>query len=94
MIAVAMVAETNQKTSKDLWNAAAPLIRRLEKHPFLVDMVYGTLDVESFKYYAIQDAVSSFFAIHIRHWETQSIADSNSLHCSCTYVILAIACTY
>lgn len=43
--------------TQDFWNAAAPLIRVTEKHPFLVAMVDGTLDMESFRYYVIQDAL-------------------------------------
>uniref|UniRef100_A0A7S2EAE9 Thiaminase-2/PQQC domain-containing protein n=1 Tax=Trieres chinensis TaxID=1514140 RepID=A0A7S2EAE9_TRICV len=39
------------------WDAAAPLIAVTEKHPFLVSMVDGTLDLERFRYYAIQDAL-------------------------------------
>ena len=39
------------------WDAAAPLIKVTEKHPFLVSMVDGTLDDEPFKYYVVQDAL-------------------------------------
>lgn len=39
------------------WDAAAPLIAVTEKHPFLVAMVDGTLDLEKFRYYVIQDAL-------------------------------------
>ena len=39
------------------WDAAAPLISVTEKHPFLVSMVDGTLDLENFRYYVIQDAL-------------------------------------
>jgi len=39
------------------WNAAAPIIAVTEKHPFLVAMVDGTLDLENFKYYVLQDAL-------------------------------------
>lgn len=44
-------------SAQDLWNAAAPLIRVTENHPFLVAMVDGTLDMESFRYYVVQDAL-------------------------------------
>lgn len=40
-----------------LWDAAAPLIAVTEKHPFLVAMVDGTLSIDSFRYYVIQDAL-------------------------------------
>ncbi len=43
--------------SQAFWDAAAPLISITEKHPFLVAMVDGSLDLESFRYYAIQDAL-------------------------------------
>lgn len=39
------------------WDAAAPLISVTENHPFLVSMVDGTLDVENFRYYVVQDAL-------------------------------------
>lgn len=39
------------------WDAAAPLISVTEKHPFLVSMVDGTLDLENFQYYVVQDAL-------------------------------------
>jgi thiaminase (transcriptional activator TenA) len=44
-------------TSQDFWNAAKPLITVTEKHPFLVAMVDGTLALENFRYYVIQDAL-------------------------------------
>jgi len=40
-----------------LWKAAANVIRATEKHPFLVDMVNGTLHLDNFRYYVIQDAL-------------------------------------
>ena len=42
--------------SQSAWDAASPLISVTEKHPFLVSMVNGTLDLINFRYYAIQDA--------------------------------------
>jgi len=44
-------------SAQALWDAAAPLIAVTEKHPFLVAMVDGTLDMESFRYYVVQDAL-------------------------------------
>jgi thiaminase (transcriptional activator TenA) len=44
-------------TSQDFWERAAPLIAVTEKHPFLVAMVDGTLDMENFRYYVVQDAL-------------------------------------
>ncbi|KAL7533145.1 hypothetical protein ACHAWF_004357 [Thalassiosira exigua] len=44
--------------SQSLWDAAyAPLISATESHPFLVSMVDGTLDLASFRYYVVQDAL-------------------------------------
>ena len=43
--------------AQSFWNAAAPLISATERHPFLVSMVDGTLSLENFQYYAIQDAL-------------------------------------
>eukprot|EP00550_Attheya_septentrionalis_P000044 CAMPEP_0198285238 /NCGR_PEP_ID=MMETSP1449-20131203/4566_1 /TAXON_ID=420275 /ORGANISM="Attheya septentrionalis, Strain CCMP2084" /LENGTH=237 /DNA_ID=CAMNT_0043982583 /DNA_START=110 /DNA_END=823 /DNA_ORIENTATION=- len=44
------------QSAQALWDKAAPLIAVTEQHPFLVAMVDGTLDMESFQYYVIQDA--------------------------------------
>ena len=43
--------------AQSLWDAAADLIKVTETHPFLVAMVDGSLSEESFRYYAIQDAL-------------------------------------
>jgi len=43
--------------AQSFWDAAAPLISVTEKHPFLVSMVDGTLDLEKFQYYVVQDAL-------------------------------------
>ena len=44
-------------SAQALWDAAAPLIAVTENHPFLVAMVDGSLDMESFRYYVVQDAL-------------------------------------
>lgn len=44
-------------STKDFWEKAAPLIAVTEKHPFLVAMVDGTLKMENFRYYVVQDAL-------------------------------------
>ena len=44
-------------STKDFWEKAAPLIAVTEKHPFLVAMVDGTLNMENFRYYVVQDAL-------------------------------------
>lgn len=43
--------------AQSLWDTAAPLISVTERHPFLVSMVDGTLPLENFQYYVIQDAL-------------------------------------
>ena len=43
--------------AQSFWDAAAPLISSTERHPFLVSMVDGTLNLENFQYYVIQDAL-------------------------------------
>mmetsp|Transcript_9185 Transcript_9185/g.13782 ORF Transcript_9185/g.13782 Transcript_9185/m.13782 type:complete len:151 (+) Transcript_9185:162-614(+) len=43
--------------AQSLWDAAADLIKVTETHPFLVAMVDGTLSEDSFRYYAVQDAL-------------------------------------
>jgi len=44
-------------SAQAFWDTAAPLIAVTEKHPFLVAMVDGTLDMEAFRYYVVQDAL-------------------------------------
>jgi thiaminase (transcriptional activator TenA) len=44
-------------SAQDFWDAAAPWIAVTEKHPFLVAMVDGTLAMENFQYYVVQDAL-------------------------------------
>ena len=48
---------TTKASTKSLWDEAANLITATEKHPFLVSMVDGTLNLDSFRYYVIQDAL-------------------------------------
>mmetsp|Transcript_14985 Transcript_14985/g.31777 ORF Transcript_14985/g.31777 Transcript_14985/m.31777 type:complete len:257 (-) Transcript_14985:181-951(-) len=43
--------------AQSFWNAAAPLITITENHPFLVSMVDGSLPLDNFRYYVIQDAL-------------------------------------
>jgi thiaminase/transcriptional activator TenA len=43
--------------AQSFWEAAKPLIEITEKHPFLVAMVDGTLQMENFRYYVVQDAL-------------------------------------
>jgi len=47
----------NEKMAQALWDEASSLISVTENHPFLVAMVDGTLPVENFRYYVIQDAL-------------------------------------
>jgi thiaminase len=44
-------------SAQAFWDVAAPLIAVTEKHPFLVAMVDGSLDMDSFQYYVVQDAL-------------------------------------
>ena len=44
-------------SAQDLWRNAASLIAVTEKHPFLVAMVDGSLALDKFRYYVIQDAL-------------------------------------
>jgi thiaminase/transcriptional activator TenA len=43
--------------AQSLWNTAADLIKVTEKHPFLTAMIDGSLPVDNFRYYVIQDAL-------------------------------------
>jgi thiaminase (transcriptional activator TenA) len=54
---VAITSTTAKMSAQDFWDAAAPLIAATEKHPFLVAMVDGSLDMEAFRYYVVQDAL-------------------------------------
>lgn len=69
--------------AQSLWDAAAPLIAVTEKHPFLVAMVDGTLSLEKFKYYVLQDALYlSDFADSLRRLSKNprvSLSDSERL---------------
>lgn len=44
-------------SAQAFWDAAVPLISVTEKHPFLVAMVDGTLNLDAFRYYVLQDAL-------------------------------------
>jgi thiaminase/transcriptional activator TenA len=44
-------------TTQEFWDKASHLIAVTEKHPFLVSMVDGTLKMENFRYYVVQDAL-------------------------------------
>lgn len=48
---------TRKVTAQTFWDAALPMIKVTEKHPFLVSMVDGTLEEANFKYYVVQDAL-------------------------------------
>mmetsp|Transcript_6952 Transcript_6952/g.9034 ORF Transcript_6952/g.9034 Transcript_6952/m.9034 type:complete len:227 (-) Transcript_6952:149-829(-) len=42
-------------SAQDLWDAAKPLISTIEEHPFLSALLDGSLPIENFRYYIIQD---------------------------------------
>ena len=44
-------------SAQQFWDNAQDLISVTEKHPFLVAMVDGSLDISNFKYYVVQDAL-------------------------------------
>lgn len=44
-------------SAQQFWDNTKDLISVTEKHPFLVAMVDGTLDVSNFQYYVVQDAL-------------------------------------
>jgi len=53
--------------AQSFWDSASDLIAVTEKHPFLVSMVDNTLDMDSFRYYVVQDALYlSDFAAALR----------------------------
>jgi thiaminase (transcriptional activator TenA) len=71
---------TNMAKTKDFWETAAPLIAVTEKHPFLVAMVDGSLNMEKFRYYVVQDALYlKDFADSLRMLsKNQGIAEADS----------------
>lgn len=52
-----MAAVKTTTTTKMFWDLAAPLIAVTEQHSFLVAMVDGTLAMDQFRYYVVQDAL-------------------------------------
>ena len=71
-------------SAQAFWDKAAPLIAVTEKHPFLVAQVDGTLAMENFRYYVVQDALYlGDFADCLRRLgdnEGVSETDSKRLH--------------
>lgn len=43
--------------AQEFWDEAQDMIICTEKHPFLVSMVDGSLSLDHFQYYVIQDAL-------------------------------------
>jgi len=41
----------------ELWSAAAPIYAAILRHPFLTGLTDGSLPAESFRFYAVQDAL-------------------------------------
>jgi thiaminase/transcriptional activator TenA len=52
-----LAVEVMVASSQTFWDAAAPLIAVTEAHPFLTSMVDGTLPMDNFRYYVVQDAL-------------------------------------
>jgi thiaminase (transcriptional activator TenA) len=71
-----MGTNKSMKTTQDLWDNALSIIHATEQHPFLLAMVNGTLEIEKFQYYIIQDLYYLHeFAFCIHH--LSSIAPSS-----------------
>ncbi len=43
--------------SQAVWLEASPILRRIDEHPFVLELASGTLSRERFAEYMIQDAV-------------------------------------
>lgn len=75
---------TTSKSSLDFWSAAQDIISETERHPFLVSMVDGSLNKDSFQYYVVQDALYlTDFADALRmlgNSKESSAEDSKRLH--------------
>lgn len=54
---MATMSGEKKSIAQEFWEAASALIEKTEKHPFLVSMVDGSLKVENFQYYVIQDVL-------------------------------------
>jgi thiaminase/transcriptional activator TenA len=67
-------------SAQDFWDTAAPLIAVTEKHPFLVAMVDGTLNMDSFRYYVVQDALylADFASCLRRLGDNEGVSDEDS----------------
>jgi thiaminase/transcriptional activator TenA len=67
-------------SAQEFWDAAAPLIAVTEKHPFLVAMVDGTLNMDSFRYYVVQDALylADFASCLRRLGDNKGVSDEDS----------------
>ena len=67
-------------SAQAFWDNSADLIAVTEKHPFLVAMVDGTLDMENFRYYVIQDALylADFAACLRRLGDNKGISQTDS----------------
>jgi thiaminase (transcriptional activator TenA) len=65
-----------QSATDKFWEKALPIIVATEAHPFLVDMVHGTLSMKQFQYYVIQDALYlKDFAYCLRLLSTKCISE-------------------
>jgi thiaminase/transcriptional activator TenA len=67
-------------SAQDFWDETAPLIAVTETHPFLVAMVDGTLNIDSFRYYVVQDALylADFASCLRRLSENEGVSDEDS----------------
>jgi thiaminase (transcriptional activator TenA) len=45
------------KCTADFWNSCQSMIDETSRHPFLIQMVDGTLEESKFRYYVVQDAL-------------------------------------
>src|SRR4029434_6724014 len=43
--------------TSELWNAVSPIYAAILRHPFLTGLTDGSLSRESFRFYAVQDAL-------------------------------------
>ena len=43
--------------TSDLWAAAEPIYRQIVAHPFLAGLADGTLDVQAFRFYIVEDTL-------------------------------------
>ena len=54
----------------ELWTAMTPIYETILRHPFVTGLTDGSLPRDSFRFYAVQDALYPVSYTHLRAHET------------------------